>query len=105
MEITNSVLEWTTEDVIHWKSFLTTTAGSRLIPKLVEFAPPLLEGGGVNEIMIRNGKVLGFQEAVRALLTLTSVEPDLPKTESAYPSLTADKEWDDGQQTTEENKP
>jgi hypothetical protein len=105
MEITNAALEWTSEDVLQWRNFLATTAGSRLLPKLVESAPALLQEGDVNSILIRNGKVLGFQESVRTLLSLAVIQPDPPQMESAYPDVTDDSKWPDGQKTTEENKP
>ncbi len=98
MEITNESLSWTSEDTDLWRAFLGTRTGSRLLPKLVESAPPLLESGDSNGILIRNGKVLGFQESVRALLNLAVNQPDAPKAESTnFPSLDDDAAWNDGQ--------
>lgn len=96
MEITNDHLEWTSEDVDQWRSFLLTRCGSRLIPKLAEHAPLLLEKGDTNEICIRNGKVVGFQESIRTLLSLAVIQPSAPITESAYPPLDDDGKWNDG---------
>lgn len=94
MEVTNASLEWTPEDALNWEKFLQTQTGSRLIPKLVESAPPLLEKGHVNAILVRSGKLLGFQEIVKALLELC-IPPQAEKTQtpSNYPSLLDDSQW------------
>lgn len=97
MEVTNASLDWTPEDALNWEKFLHTQTGSRLIPKWVEQnAPPLLEKGDVNEILVRSGKLLGFQAAVKGLLEL-SVPPQAeePKKPENYPSLLDDSQWPD----------
>jgi hypothetical protein len=98
MEITSENLVWTADDESAWATFLSGKTGQRLLPKLVEKAPPLLEAGDTNEILIRNGKLLGFQTAVQALLELTHSEPPAIQQETtAYPSLTQDDAWSDGE--------
>lgn len=97
MEITNHELQWTSENVDLWRQFLETQTGSRLLPKLAELAPTLLEKGDSNELFIRSGKVLGFQESIRALLSLAVIQPSAPSAESAYPDLNDDSKWTDGE--------
>jgi hypothetical protein len=97
MPITTDELDWNSEDVDLWRAFLATRTGSRLLPKLVESAPALLAEGEINAILIRNGKVLGFQESVRSLLALAVIQPGMPVAESAYPPLEQDDAWNDGQ--------
>lgn len=89
---------WSSEDTDILRTFLNTQTGSRLIPKLGESAPLLLERGDANAILIRNGKLLGFQAALREIFNLAYPPPpaqvDAPST---YPPLTADDQWNDGQ--------
>lgn len=94
MEVTNARLEWTPEDSLNWEKFLQTQTGSRLIPKCVESAPLLLETGHVNAILVRSGKLLGYQAAVKGLLEL-SVPPqaEQEQTPENYPSLYDDSKW------------
>lgn len=94
MEVTNARLEWTPEDALNWEKFLQTQTGSRLIPIWIESAPPLLETGDVNTILVRSGKLLGFQLGIKALLEL-SVPPqsEEQKTPSNYPNLLDDSQW------------
>jgi|SRR6267142_263861 len=101
MEITNSALEWTSEDVDLWRGFLASRTGSRLLPKLAELSPVLLEEGDTNKICLRAGKVLGFQSAIRELLALAIIQPAPVQAESAYPSPEDDSAWKDGEKTTE----
>jgi hypothetical protein len=101
MEITTEPLEWTSEDVDLWRQFLATRTGSRLLPKLLESTPALLDSGEINTILIRSGKVLGFQESVRVLLSLAVIQPSAPVTESAYPAIEDDSKWPDGQKFNE----
>lgn len=97
--ITNGPLDWSSEDIANWRSFLLTETGKRLFPKFLESAPPLLGGGPTNEILIRNGEFLGWQNASRALLALSAHEPEIKQenTNSAYPPLDEDKHWNDKQ--------
>jgi len=104
MEISNSPLEFDSEDVLLFRAFLQTRAGSRLIPKLLEGVPSLLEKGDVNEILVRSGKVQGFQEAARTLLSLAYPLPDVPtNTATEYPDPSDDSKWNDGQQINKPN--
>lgn len=98
MEITNETLPWTTEDEVHWNAFLSTLSGQRLIPKLAESAPTLLDGGHANKTLVRNGELRGFQSAIRTLLDLshTPVTVIDPQT-TTYPNLEDDSKWNDGQ--------
>lgn len=91
--------DWTSEDIQNLRTFFQTKTGSRLLPKLVEAIPILLEDGDTNKILIRNGKVTGCQEIVKALVALAGPEPMMLQTEEAtqYPALTDDSKWEDGQ--------
>ena len=93
MEIVNDGLEFDSEDQALLRQFLGSRAGQRLLPKLLEHAPQLLSGGGINEILIRTGEVRGWQEAAKHLLLL-AYPPALPKPETpAYPALDDDDAW------------
>lgn len=100
MEIVTD-LEWDSIDEANWRTFLATKTGSRLIPKLLEFTPPLLERGHVNQILIASGKVIGFSIAARELLALSQPKPAPTKDPSEYPALNDDAAWNDGQKLTE----
>lgn len=105
MEILAGSLEWTPFDAEKLASFLDTETGKRLLPKLVEVAPPLLDGGDTNKIMIRAGEVRGFQVVVRELISLAHPPPPAPKSETEYPPLEADEHWQDGQKLGPEQTP
>jgi len=95
MEITNDPSEFSSEDVAAWRAFLNTRTGQRLLPKLLEETPVLIAGGEINRILIRSGELLGYQAAVRALLTLAN-PPAEQKSISNFPDLADDNAWNDG---------
>lgn len=97
MEITNDQLPFDAEDAAIFAGFLNTVTGRRLIPKLLENAPTLLSGGPTNEILIRAGELRGFSEAVRSLLSLQVVIPEIKPEPTAYPPLENDAAWADNQ--------
>lgn len=97
MEISNSPIEFTSDDAQLWRAFLRTQAGERLIPKLLEAIPPLLGGGETNNVLIRSGEVRGFQSAAQTLLSLAFPQADIPRTVMEYPDLMDDKAFNDGQ--------
>lgn len=102
MEITDRALPWTSDDEAKWNAFLETLTGKRLVPKLAERMPTLLANGDTNSILIRNGETRGFQMAIAGLFELTHAQPLPVESETpAYPSLTDDKFWDDGQKITQ----
>lgn len=101
-EITNEGLPWSTDDEAIWNAFLKTNTGSRLLPKLAERVPALLGAGDTNSLLVRSGEVRGFQIAISAMLELTHSPPLPVKSEASnYPDLTDDKNWNDGQITTQ----
>lgn len=100
MEITNDSLEFTSEDMIAWRAFLRTQTGQRLIPKVLELAPALLSKGDTNEVLIRNGEMIGYQNFVKNLLALSNPPPELKPESAAYPDPTDDEAWADGQKLT-----
>lgn len=95
MEIVTDSLPWSSDDEFRWNAFLQTETGKRLIPKLAERLPTLLDGGDVNRVLIRSGETRGFQQAVAVLLELTHSPPPPPKTEISYPPLDSDEHWPD----------
>ena len=105
MEILAGSLEWTTFDAEKLASFLDTDTGKRLLPKLVEVAPALLDGGDTNAIMIRAGEVRGFQVLVREIISLAHPLPPTPEYKPEYPSPEVDFHWNDGQKLEPEQKP
>lgn len=96
MELTIDPLEWDSEDRQALREFLNSRAGSRLLPKVAEELPQLMDSGDTNAILIRTGVVKGAQEAIKAILMLARHEPEPPQETPAYPSLTDDEKWNDG---------
>lgn len=97
MEVITGDADWDlAEDRQLWHLFLETRTGKRLFPKVLETVPALLQAGDQNAILIRSGVVLGWQQAVRALLSLSVPEPEVPETQlsPAYPNLADDSQWD-----------
>lgn len=95
MEISND-LEFSSEDASMWRQFLKTQSGQRLLPKMLEAIPALLDGGGTNEILIRSGMVKGFQTAAQNLLALAFPQPETLQKAGEYPDLTDNAAWNDG---------
>lgn len=93
-------LDWDSEDQAHWREFLMTRAGQRLLPKVLESAPTLLAKGETNELMIRSGELRGWSECVRTFLSLTAPAPAPTAEPTNYPDLNNDAAWSDGKITT-----
>jgi hypothetical protein len=99
-------LPWSSEDEAKWNNFLLSETGRRLIPKIAESAPVLLDGADVNKTLVRNGELRGFQESLRAMFALShSVPLASADTRTEYPALDDDKAWGDGAKLTPEEKP
>lgn len=97
MDITNEMLEWSSEDTDVWRSFLETRTGKRLIPKILEATPELLSSGDVNAILIRSGEMRGVKDVVRQMLFLANPPKEISsEPASSYPSLVDDAKWSDG---------
>lgn len=93
--------DFDSDDQIALRKFLNETrAGGRLLPALAAGLPVLLSGGGVNEILIRCGEVRGAQSVLEALFLLANPLEDRQTEPEAYPSLTDDTAWNDGQKLT-----
>ena len=102
MEIINTQLPWSSEDIDLWRQFLNSQTGQRLLPKMLENVPSLLTGGDVNAILIRSGEVRGFQESAQALLAMTQYPPPpTPPSSDNYPPLDRDEHWNDGEKLSE----
>lgn len=93
MEITNDSISWTSEDIDIWSQFLRTATGSKLLGKLLETTPTLFEEGDTNKVLIRTGKVTGYMDAARSLLSLAQHTPAPAKSVQNYPALEDDGEW------------
>jgi hypothetical protein len=104
MEVTNEALPWSSEDESKWNNFLNSDTGRRLIPKLAEFAPALLDGAHANKTLVRNGELRGFQVALRELINLSHAQPLPPTFVSPYPSLENDAAWEDGEKLNQPPK-
>jgi hypothetical protein len=104
MEIVAGLLEWTSVDEENFAKFLDSDTGRRLIPKLLEGVPLLLDRGHVNQLLIRSGEVRGWQAVAQEILRLA--HPPIPVTQEdvrrEYVSLEDDKAWNDGQKLTPE---
>ncbi len=91
-------VEWTTEDTLIFRQFLRTQTGSKLLGKLAQCSPPIIEEGETNAILIRTGKVSGVKEAVTALYAMAfPVSVPQQDTRSEYADPTDDSKWEDGQ--------
>lgn len=94
MEIVASPMDWTAFDEERWAKFLDTDTGKRLIPKLMESVPPLLEKGETNSILIRSGQVLGYQQVVQSMFALAHPAARGPEPISQeYPNLDDPRHW------------
>lgn len=88
MQVTNaSEIIFTPDDAANWATFLNTTTGQRLIPKVAELAPRLLSKGDINELLINHGSVLGFSAAVQAILDLAVVKQAEQPMPDNFPAL------------------
>lgn len=98
LEILANAQDWLTLDAENLSKFLETDTGKRLIPKLVEHCPTLLDKGETNAILIRSGQVLAWNGMIEALLLLAHpAPPPPPANQTEYPALTDDAAWNDGQ--------
>lgn len=108
MEIQARPSDWGINDQEKWAAFLETETGKRIFPALADVAPQLLAEGDVNKILIRTGELRGFQTVLRELVNLAhpQTKPEVTQQVSeAYPALTDDSKWDDGQKLTPDPKP
>ena len=86
--------DWDSEDIVAFRAFLKTRAGSRLFAKWLDSTPSLLPGGPTNEILIRNGESRGWSESAQALMTLAFPATEQKPQSLGYPSLDDDSQWD-----------
>lgn len=90
----NEQLEWSQEDINLLRQFLETRTGLKFLPSLAQSAPTLFSGGDTNKILIRNGQLIGFQEAMQQINLLAYPPPEAPKETAAYPDLNDDSAWE-----------
>jgi hypothetical protein len=98
LEITTDTLPWNSDDEARWNAFLLTDTGKRLLPKLAEKIPALLDGGEANRLLIRSGEVRGFQLAISSMLELTHSSPLPVNAVESYPPLDDDSHWTENKQ-------
>lgn len=96
-------LTWHSEDIAIFRQFLESRTGTKLVPKLAEAAPTLLDGGHANKTLVRNGELRGFQIALREIYFLAYPPPEPPKEEKNYPDLSDDSAWE-GEKLNEPTK-
>lgn len=103
MEIVAAASDWLYTDAENLRTFLSSSTGQRLLPKLAEKTPGLLPGGDINAILIRSGEVKGIQLILQEILALTSPEQEPIKVISQHPPLEDDAAWDDGKKLNDPN--
>lgn len=89
-------VEFTSEDAQNLRTFLGTATGQKIVPKLLEYRPHLLDGSDNGKTLVRSGIVVGFELAVNLIEELTETElnkNDQPTSEN-YPSLDDDSKWE-----------
>jgi len=88
---------WDSDNTFQWRQFLTTTeTGQRLLPRLVDGMPVLLDGADVNKTLVRNGEVRGWSDVVRELNLMAFPPPEPPTAPpDPYPDLDDPEKWDD----------
>lgn len=89
--------EWIAPDSENLAKFLDTDTGKRLLSELSKGCPELLVSGDTNAIMIRTGEVRAFSRMIEQLLLLAHPPAPSPSHDDAYPALTDDSKWADGQ--------
>lgn len=89
-----SQLNWNDEDIGLLRQFLKSRTGEKLVPKLAEAAPTLLDGGHANKTLVRNGELRGYQAALREIYSLAYPPPEPKPQTPAYPPLDADEHWE-----------
>ena len=87
--------EWTVDDALALRNFLSSLSGLRAMSWLRYWAPVLLDGEHKNKTLVASGQVKGYNEAIEFLRSLTEENPvpDEPKAVSEYPDLDDDKKW------------
>src|SRR5689334_9721704 len=94
---------WNSEDQAILRQFLETRTGQKLLPAIAQSAPTLLDGKDVNQTLVRNGELRGFQFALQATRLLAYPPPSAPKETPAYPPLEDDSAWE-GEKLNPPNK-
>lgn len=93
-------LSWNSEDTNLLRQFLETRSGSKVVAKLAESAPTLLDGGHANKTLVRCGELRGYQFALREILFLAYPPPAPPVETAAYPDLGDDSAWPNTEKLT-----
>lgn len=93
--------DWSGVDAENFAKFLDSDTGQRLLVKLADQIPPLLDCGHVNRILIRSGEVRGQTALIQYFQVLAhpTVSPVAPA--DSYPDLERDELWRDGEPSAE----
>lgn len=96
-----NVDDWSGVDSEKFANFLDSDTGRRLLIKLADQIPPLLDSGHVNRILIRSGEVRGQTALIQYFQVLAhpTVPPVAPA--DSYPDLDRDDLWKDGEESAE----
>lgn len=87
---------WSSDNVFQFRQFLTTTeTGQRLLSRLMDGMPTLLDGADVNRTLVRNGEVRGWIDVVRELTAMAYPPPEPTVKSDPYPDLDDPEKWDD----------
>lgn len=92
---------WNSEDINLLRQFLETRTGLKFLPSLAQSAPTLFSGGDTNKILIRNGQLIGYQDALQNINLLAYPPPAPPVETAAYPPLEKDEFWPQTEKLTQ----
>lgn len=100
---TKTETPWESSDATALRQFLESKTGQRALMHLSDQIPPLLDGSHVEKTLVASGVVKGWNDSLRALLSLTIEQPAPVKTPEAYPSLDDESAWEDNKKPTTTN--
>lgn len=86
--------EWSGEDASLLRQFLESDAGKRALYHLSEAAPELLDGSDNGRTLVASGRVGGYNQAIKNLLSLiVEPPPSVPEVRDEWPDLDNDEAW------------
>ena len=97
--------EWDSKNAGDLKEFLNSELGRLTMAWVGTFAPKFADGSDPNKTLVAAGRVEGFQDAIKAIFSLTREQPVEVKKPEEYPDLDDDKAWPKDLQATQPNQP
>lgn len=93
--------DWSGVDAENLARFLDSDTGRRMLIRMADQIPPLLDSGHVNRILIRSGEVRGQTSLIQffQILAHPAAPPVAPA--DSYPDLDRDELWEEGKVTAE----